>query len=276
MGVFDGIMICSDLDGTLLRNDRTLSEENREAIRYFQREGGIFTFVTGRPSYHAEALYSMILPNAPIGCFNGGGIYDFTKGSYLYLNELPKSVLELIAYVEQELPHVGILIATPERICGIRSNAVSEVIFGRAKDPIRLSTYQNFDQPIAKIVFCEDNMEIMAELIERLQVHPLSDQFDFIRSEEFLYEILPKNSNKGVVLSKLCEILKLDSSKTVAVGDYNNDVAMIREAALGIAVSNAVPEAKAAADVVTVSNEEHAIARIVADLESGVLRFPGF
>ena len=60
------------------------------------------------------------------------------------------------------------------------------------------------------------------------------------------------------------------------MGDYNNDVAMIREAALGIAVSNAVPEAKAAADAVTVSNEEHAIARIISDLESGVLQFPGF
>ena len=273
MGRFDGILICTDLDGTLLSSDREISAENLSAIKYFKSEGGFFTFVTGRPSYHAEALYSMILPNAPVGCFNGGGIYDFTKGSYLYLNELPKSVLELIAYVEQELPHVGILIATPERICGIRSNAVSDEIFGRAKNPIWLSDYQSFDQPIAKIVFCEDDMEIMAELIERLQAHPMSDQFDFIRSEEFLYEILPKNANKGVVLSKLCEILKLDSAKTVAVGDYNNDVAMIREAALGIAVSNAVPEAKAVANVVTVSNEEHAIARIIADLESGVLKF---
>ena len=58
------------------------------------------------------------------------------------------------------------------------------------------------------------------------------------------------------------------------MGDYNNDVTMIREAALGIAVENAVPEAKAVADLVTVSNEEHAIARIIADLENGVLQFP--
>ena len=269
MGIFDGIMICSDLDGTLLRNDRTLSEENWEAIRYFQREGGIFTFVTGRPSYHAEALYSMILPNAPIGCFNGGGIYDFTKGSYLYLNELPRSVLELIAYVEQELPHVGILIATPERICGIRSNPISEEIFGRAKNPIRLSDYRSFDQPIAKIVFCEDNMEIMAELIERLQAHPMSDQFDFIRSEKTIFEILPKGVSKGNLLLRLADIYGIDPKKTIAVGDYDNDASMLSAAGLGIAVENASEKAKNAADRITVSNEAHAIAKIICDLDEG-------
>lgn len=274
MGLFDGIMICSDLDGTLLRNDRTLSEENRKAIRHFQCEGGIFTFVTGRPSYHAEALYRTILPNAPIGCFNGGGIYDFTGGSYLYLQEVPKSVLELVAYVEEQMPSVGILLATYERICSMRANEISEEIFGRAKDPLRLSSFKEFDQPIAKVVFCENDMEHMEQLISLLQAHPMKDSFDFIRSEEYLYEILPKGVNKGAILSKLCEFLKLDPSRTIAVGDYNNDVTMIREAALGIAVENAVPEAKAVADLVTVSNEEHAIARIIADLENGVLQFP--
>jgi Cof subfamily protein (haloacid dehalogenase superfamily) len=274
MGIFDGIMICTDLDGTLLRNDRTLSEENRSAIRYFQKEGGIFTFVTGRPAYHAEELYNAILPNAPIGCFNGGGIYDFTVREFLYLKELPKSVLDLVAYVEETLPSVGILIATHQRVCSARVNETSEAIFGRAKDPIRLSSYKEFDQPIAKIVFCESNMEQMEALIKLLNAHPLHQSFDFIRSEEYLYEILPKGVNKGAVLPKLCELLNFDPSGTVAVGDYNNDVAMIREASLGIAVANAVPEAKAVADVITVSNEEHAIARIIADLESGALSLP--
>ena len=44
MGKFDGILICTDLDGTLYKNDKTISEENKEAIEYFKREGGYFTF----------------------------------------------------------------------------------------------------------------------------------------------------------------------------------------------------------------------------------------
>ena len=46
MGKFDGILICTDLDGTLLKNDKSVSEENLRAIEYFKREGGRFTFVT--------------------------------------------------------------------------------------------------------------------------------------------------------------------------------------------------------------------------------------
>ena len=79
MKSFEGILICTDLDGTILRDDKTVSEENREAIEYFKSEGGYFTFITGRMPYFAKDIYEMIKPNAPIGCINGGGIYDFEK-----------------------------------------------------------------------------------------------------------------------------------------------------------------------------------------------------
>ena len=60
--------------------------------------------------------------------------------------------------------------------------------------------------------------------------------------------------------------------KIVAIGDYNNDVEMIRTAGVGVAVANAASEAKAVADVITVSNEEHAIAKVIYDIESGSIR----
>jgi hydroxymethylpyrimidine pyrophosphatase-like HAD family hydrolase len=58
-------------------------------------------------------------------------------------------------------------------------------------------------------------------------------------------------------------------SRTVAIGDYNNDVSMIKAAGVGIAVANAVEEAKAAADRITVSNEESAIAKVIEEIERG-------
>ena len=55
MGIFDGILICTDLDGTLLANDKSISDENLRAIEYFKENGGYFTFVTGRtPFYTAD------------------------------------------------------------------------------------------------------------------------------------------------------------------------------------------------------------------------------
>ena len=83
---------------------------------------------------------------------------------------------------------------------------------------------------------------------------------------------MPKGVNKGLALTKLTEYLRLDQEKTIAIGDYNNDIGMFRAAGLGIAVSNACKAALDAADIVTVSNEEHAIAHIIYDIESGKIK----
>ena len=86
------------------------------------------------------------------------------------------------------------------------------------------------------------------------------------------YEILPKGISKGDVLPRLCEHLQLSMDKTVTVGDYHNDVSMLRAAKAGVAVANACDEAKAAAKYVTVSNDQHAIAQIIRDIESGRIK----
>ena len=272
MKKFEGILICTDLDGTLLNEKRRVSEENLKAIRYFQGEGGRFTFVTGRPYYNAAEIYQAVLPNAPVGCFNGGAVYDFSTGSYLHLQGLSYDALELVKCVERELPSVGIVLVTPEKDFFARDTDLTRKLFYLSQ-PRALCSCEEFSQPLVKVILAEEDPSHMEALISLLQNHPRRDEFDFIRSEETLYEILPKGVNKGAVLPRLCEILKLDPKKTIAVGDYDNDVAMIAAAGIGIAVENAVPEAKAVADIVTVSNEEHAIARIIADLDSGALQF---
>ena len=67
MKKFEGILLCTDLDGTLLRADKSISRENKEAIDYFKANGGRFTFITGRVPTAAQAVYDAVRPNAPIG-----------------------------------------------------------------------------------------------------------------------------------------------------------------------------------------------------------------
>ena len=110
----------------------------------------------------------------------------------------------------------------------------------------------------------------MDKLTRLLTSQPTADNFDFIRSEFRLFEILPKGASKGNLLCKMAKLLNINIEKTIAVGDYNNDVSMIKAAGLGFAVSNAVPEAKAAADYITVSNNESAIAAIIEGLDKGL------
>ena len=123
--------------------------------------------------------------------------------------------------------------------------------------------------PISKIVFGSPDEKEIERLSALLFAHPDADKFDYIRSEKTLYEILPKGISKGDLLLRLADLLGIDQKKTIAVGDYDNDISMLKAAGLGIAVANATANAKAAADLVTVSNEEHALARIICDLDEG-------
>ncbi len=266
MRLFEGILICTDLDGTLLRRDKSISKENLQAIEYFKSQGGVFTFITGRMPYFVADIYQAVSPNAPFGCINGGGLYDHRTGEYVWTQILPHTVLELVEYADRELPGIGIQVNTFDKIYFATENSAMAHFRKVTGVPNLTRHYRDVSEPLAKIVFGDRDVAKIERLAKLLYAHPNADRFDFIRSEKTLYEILPKGIHKGVALQKLSEYLGISPDKTVAVGDYNNDVGMLRFAKCGVAVANATEEAKAAADYVTVSNEDHAIAKIIEDI----------
>lgn len=272
MKKFEGILICTDLDGTLLKNDKSISEKNLDAIKYFMNEGGLFTFVTGRMPMSARRVYSVIRPNAAIGCINGGGLFDTEKMEYLWLQELPREALRLVQYIDERFDGIGIQINTANHIYFSRENEAMELFRKATGDPNLVKHYNDIDASIAKVIFGDTREGILDEIAKMLESHPLAEKFCFIRSDKMLHEILPKGINKGVSLNKLCEFYGIDKRRSVAVGDYENDVEMINAAGLGIAVANATQNAKAAADLITVSNEEDAIAKIIYDIDCGNIK----
>ncbi len=272
MKKFDGILICTDLDGTLLRSDHTISEKNTEAISYFKSEGGLFTFVTGRMPFCASDYYTTIRPNAPFGCINGGGLYDHSTQKYVWKQPISDAVLELVAFADENLPGIGIQVNTFDKIYFCRENSAMEAFREITGVPNLTCHYADVKEPIAKILFGDKDEERLLRLDTLLHAHPLSENFDFVRSEKTLYEILPKGIHKGVAISNLVHFMDLDHNKTIAVGDYYNDIPMLRAAKIGVAVENACPEAKEAANYITVSHDADAIARIIDDIDTGVLK----
>lgn len=269
MGKFDGILFCTDLDGTLYKNDKTVSKENLEAIEYFKSEGGLFTFITGRVPKTSAKICEIIKPNAPYGCINGGGIYDAERDEYLWAATL-NDVTELINSVWFELPEIGIQVNTKNEVYFIKDN--SAMVYFRAVTglPNISKKFEDIKEPILKIVFADEKEENILRLEKLLKNHPEGKNFDFIRSERRLYEILPKGASKGNLLLRLADLLGIDKNRTIAVGDYNNDISMIKCAGIGFAVSNARDSVKEVADRITVSNEENAIAAIVKEIDSGI------
>ena len=271
MGKFDGVLICTDLDGTLFRNDKTISRENKEAISYFKREGGLFTFITGRLPYYSMSAYHAAEPNAAFGCINGGALYDGAKKEYVWRCEVPETVMELVRYIDERFANVGIQVAGFQNTYFLKENDTMVWFRQVSNVPNLLCDYDHLQEPIAKIIFgSNDNDEILA-LERTLKAHPMSKEFSLVRTEERLFEILPEGMHKGVALAKLTELLHIDPQKTFAVGDYNNDIGMLRIAGVGVAVANASPEAKAAADYITVHHEDHAIAAVIDELDRGHL-----
>ena len=269
MKKFEGMLFCSDLDGTLFSKDKTVSKQNLEAIEYFKSEGGLFTFITGRMPKTSKEICDIVKPNAPYGCINGGGIYDHREGKYLWNIELPKEALELVKHVEEQLPDMGISLNTESNVYFRKDN--SAMVYMRSVTGLSniTCTYDDLDEILLKVAFGHDDEEQMLSLIKLLNNHPKASCYDFIRTERRLYEILPKGVNKGLALKKMADLLGVNMSKTIAVGDYNNDISMIQEAGIGIAVANAVDEVKAVADYITVSNNENAIATIIDGLDKG-------
>ena len=90
MKTFEGVMLISDMDGTLLNKDGNISEKNIEAIREFVSLGGRFTVATGRMKKGVEKFLDRLPINAPAIIFNGSSIYDFSKEEEIYAKTLEK------------------------------------------------------------------------------------------------------------------------------------------------------------------------------------------
>ena len=269
---FEGILFCTDIDGTLLNDKKEVSKENSEAIEYFKKEGGLFTFITGRMPFFSVETAKAVRQNAPVGCVNGGGIYDFDKNMYLDTTVLSHDVLDTVEYISKAMPHMGIQVNTFEKVYFCVENKTMENFRAATGLPDLTCKIRDVKEPIAKIIFGHDELDEIYRLRDMLFARPDADRFDYIHSEKVLYEILPKGINKGAALLKIADIMHIDRKRTIAIGDYDNDISMIQAAALGVAVENAKSSVKKVADLITVSNNNHAIAEIIHLLDSGNIK----
>ena len=269
MGKFDGILICTDLDGTLFNEHHQISKENIKAIEYFKREGGFFTFITGRMHYYAGDVFETVRPNAPIGCSNGAAVFDYESGKYIWSKEIGPEGFELIGLVEKQFPEIGVNVNTYDKVIFCKDNSVMRFIRDITGLPDIRKDYQEVDEPYLKIVFGHEELAVIERMEQLLAQFPLSGTLGFGSPEAMIYEVQSQGVHKGIALPILAKYLKMDPRKIIAIGDNDNDIGMLKEAAVGVAVSNGSEGAKAAADYITVDHNHHAIAKIISDIESG-------
>lgn len=261
MGIFDGILLCTDLDGTFLHQAKA-SAENCRAIRYFQENGGLFTVATGRSAAFVQS-FENYAPNAPLIVSNGTLICDNATKQPLEVLELPEYTCDVL----DELYGDGMLNDVYLYDLNDGGTDIEDQQY-RHWNPARgcpIGEYLSLmPRPWLKILFemksPEDNLALQRHIKAR---YP--GMFETDRSYPRGLELHAPNTGKGPCLEILRE--KLTGIRlTVGAGDYENDISLLRSADIGYAVANALPEVRDAADRVTVSCEDNAIAKIIDDL----------
>lgn len=262
MGKYDGFLICSDFDGTMAYQAK-VSKENCDAIAYFQSEGGIFCPCSGRESSFFHRYTDQFRANGPVITLNGSVISEYAEDPkddrILYLGKTPRDltvefvrdVLELQGVRRLWLYQLGRTKVIPANESEISDRIREDVI-----------TIDDVTDDVQKILIVHDIVHLDAI---RAYVEPkYGDRLAFGSSWSEGYEAQLIGTDKG---SSALRVKKMVGAHTlVCVGDYDNDISMLKVADIAYAVENAQDSVKAVAHRVTVPCTEHAIAKIISEL----------
>ena len=267
MGKFDGFLICSDIDGTLIDDNFKIPKANIDAINYFKSEGGLFTLATGRTPQGANLYIDLVKPNAPVVCQNGAGVFDYKVMKYLYANCVGHESKEVIEYVKNKFPGCGIEVVCENAIYFIKENAFTTKHMTDEKFEVVRKDYKEIKENWIKLLIAEEK-EGADDIQKDLENTSFNEKYKLVRSYPTYYEILQKTANKGTGMTKLVEILNADKTKTMVIGDNDNDAEMLLSMPNSFAVKNASPYAKqCAAYTIQSTNNEGVIAELVDIIE---------
>lgn len=257
MGKFDGILLCSDWDGTLF-NGESLSFENIDAIRYFQLEGGKFTFASGRNADHFKKFEPEIIPNTHIICDGGSRIISAT-GEILYeqfCNDRFEEYSKLLMRKD-----------SPYQQMRVSLRGCEPIVFNK-KTILTDEAHKILCGQIYKGIYLTDMTEEAADRALKYISKLTFEGYMPMRSFPFSIELIPNNGGKGKAVLWLAK--KIGAKLIVTVGDYENDCDMLQIANYGYAVSGGSPLARNAANRFASTVKGGAIASVIDELDKEI------
>jgi Cof subfamily protein (haloacid dehalogenase superfamily) len=263
-------VVFSDIDGTLLRPDHTLSSATRTAVRRTVEAGATFCLATGRmPSGTVELIRELGVPCARI-CYSGAYVLDANGrevSSSTIDGGIAAQVLEVIHGRWPQLEPCYFsrwnwFVEHPEAPAVLRESSIVRAHPQQASlsDLLEQGVYPNK-------IFCSRSQGIAASSEEIRDT--LSDMFPQLRvirsSSGLMIEIINANVSKASGARALLESMGIDPAHTLAFGDDENDVDLIRMAGCGVAVANAAQDVQDAANEVAPSNSDDGVARYLEE-----------
>lgn len=266
MGIFSGVLIVSDLDGTLTDSKGKISEENRAAVRSFCERGGWFSLSTSRPLHTFENILGFAPFNAPIVHASGSLIYDHARKTAVFADYLDDTALAICREVRELFPDVCLELYndTDAYVVNVSSKTRSYHKHTGTSD-IYVDLPELAPGPWIKVALTCDDRATLLELQKYLERTYTENKYIF-SSPNYL-EILQHGVDKGFGALRLASHLGVSRNDLYTVGNYDNDADMLEVAAISFAPRNSVEALLKVADVLLPDNDSHPFVAMIEYLE---------
>lgn len=261
-----------DVDGTLVNDEGEIGEKTKQLIMNLKKLGVLFSFASGR-------LHSALIPFAeelkiysPLISLDGSVIKSVAGKVFVYRSFLKKSqVKKAIEYSEKYL--ISIALCHTEAIYYTEQNSIIPKLldkFGAVYKEV--NSYDDFTEDTLEIVFASNTRRTIEFVRDKLSFpFTIGTSVSFFKSQthEGIYylEVRRSGSSKGKAMQRLLKYLRINENRTAVLGDWYNDLSMFETKAMKVALKNAIPELKKAADyVLKKSNNEEGVTEFLEAL----------
>ena len=256
-------LIAMDLDGTLNNDQKIITEKTKAALMAAQKKGIRLALASARPSpglFKERDILRLQDHKGILMSYNGGRIVDAETGKVLFETSMDLQQTKQVLRFLETLPVTPILDDGVQFYVSDKNGF--KVDYECRNNNMVCSEVENLADfltfaPI-KIL-----MSVLPKQLPQVQSEIaafLPESLTVVQTADFYLEVIPKVINKGQGIRDICAVLGIDPSEVISFGDAANDIPMLREAGMGVAMGNAAEAVMAAANMVTLSNNDDGIA----------------
>lgn len=262
-------LIAMDLDGTLTNDQKVITEKTKAVLMAAQQQGIRLALASARPSpglFRERDALDLQHHKGILMSYNGGRIVDAQTGKVLFETAMDLEQTRRVLRKLEALP------VTPILDDGVQFYVTDKngfkVDYECRNNNMTCTEVENLADflhfaPI-KILMSVEPAALKA--VQQTIREFLPENLTVVQTAAFYLEIIPAVINKGQGIRDICKVLDIDTAQVITFGDAENDIPMLREAGMGVAMGNAAETVKAAADMVTLGNNEDGIAAALEKL----------
>jgi Cof subfamily protein (haloacid dehalogenase superfamily) len=261
-------LLAFDIDGTLIGASKRISSFTKTILSRLRAKGILTTLATGRILPAVKDYAGELEIDIPLILSNGSILQD-RKGNLTAETSLPADVVQAAIRVSREESRDLVLYIRDQIFIEKLTDNIDPT-YGSIlnKGLYEIGRWESLGEKldhVTKCVIVDNFNEQNLFDTEPILREALDGRAVTLRTSTVLLEVQPKDVTKAIGLRKLAEVLSIDVKQVIAFGDYNNDVEMLREAGLGVAVGDATPACLEAADLLVASPEEEGPAHFLEE-----------